>query len=220
MSLIKRFALLVSVSLFAFCMKAENVASSIESFFVAMPDEEIEYLDMSLKSEMIELYKYNSPLKVRNLIGGESWISYMDSARIDVVLSANKVVMTICSYEKRRGEKVYAVIKTLYTPVADSNIHFYNDMYERVDIDKLFVFPSFKDFFEKTNKKELTKVMDKISMVFYKIDVLQDGKFSISLDDMWLDVLDANISEVLWQIKYSHPLSYMWDGKRFKAVKE
>lgn len=220
MSLIKRFAFLFSFLLVAFCLRAENVASSIESFFVAMPDEEIEYLNMSLKSEMLELYKYNSPLKVKNLLGGESWISYMDSTRIDVVLSANKVFMTIYAYEKRRGEKVYAVIKTLYTPITDSNVHFYNDMVERVDGDKIFVFPDFKDFFAKTDKKELTKVLDKISMVFYKIDVLQDGKFSISLDDMWLDVLDADISDVLKQIKYSHPLSYVWGGKRFKIVKD
>ena len=128
--------------------------------------------------------------------------------------------MTICSYEKKRGEKLYAVVKTLYTPVADSDIHFYNDMVERVDGDKIFVFPDFKDFFAKTDKKELTKVLDKISMVFYRIDVLQDGKFSISLDDMWLDVLDADISDVLKQIKYSHPLSYVWGGKRFKIVKD
>lgn len=220
MSLIKRFAFLFSFLLVAFCLRAENVASSIESFFVAMPDEEIEYLNMSLKSEMVELYKYNSPLKVKNLLGGESWISYMDSTRIDVVLSVNKVLMTIYAYEKRRGEKVYAVIKTLYTPITDSNVHFYNDMVVRLDTDKLFVFPDFKNFFVKTDKKELTKVLDKISMVFYRIDVLQDGTFCISLDDMWLDVLDANISGLLQQIKYSHPLSYTWNGKSFKLVKE
>ena len=220
MGLIKRFAIVIYMSLIVICVRAENISSSIESFFVAMPDEEIEYLNMSLKSEMVELYKFNSPLKVKNLMGGESWISYMDSTRVDVVLSSNKVFMTIYSYEKKRGEKIYAVVKTLYTPVADSDVHFYNDMVERVDADRLFVFPAFKDFFAKTNKKELTKVLDMISMVFYKIDVLKGGDFSISLDDMWLDVLDANISGVLKQTKSPQPLNYIWDGKRFKVEKE
>lgn len=213
----RRIALFVLFVLISFVSQAKQSEVSIERFFIDMPDEEIEYLDMSLKREMIELYNANSSIKVRNLMGGESWISYIDSSRIDIVLAANKCYATIKSYNKGR-KRVYAVIKTLYTPIADSYISIYNNDIERVDSYKYFKYPKFSDFFVKTKDKDLMKSMSKISMLFYKIDVLSNGNLHITLNDMWLDVLDNKLRQQLIEIRKELPLCYKWSGKRFKQI--
>ncbi|MBR4120114.1 MAG: DUF3256 family protein [Bacteroidales bacterium] len=201
----------------SFVSQAKGGEDSIERFFIDMPDEEIEYLDMSLKREMIELYKANSTVKARNLMGGESWISYIDSSRIDIVLATNKCFMTIKQY-KRRNKEIYAVIKTLYTPIADSYLSFYNGDIEQLETSKYFKYPKFSDFFIKTKDKESKGVMDKISMLFYKIDVSTEGDLHISPDDMWLDVLEPKFQQHLSEIRKKNPICYRWDGKKFKQI--
>ena len=218
MRFFKRLTIAIIIYMCSVFAWAEDIDNSAAGFFVAMPDDEIEYLNMSIKNEMVELYKIGNSSKARNLFSGESWISYMDSTRIDVTLAAEKCFMTIKVYEQKRGKRVYAVAKTMYTPIADSDICFYNEKMERLNADKIFVRPEFKDFFLKTNNKDLHEVMDKISMMFLKFDVSQDGDLMVSLNDMWLDVLDREVSNMLLQMKKEKPLCYGWDGKRFKEV--
>ena len=207
--------LILFTTLFAYAEGFDNTAAG---FFVAMPDEEAEYLNMSLKSEMVELYKIGTSSKTRNLLGGESWISHMDTTRIDAVLATEKSLMTIKTYEQKKGKQLYAVVKTLYTPIADSEILFYNDKMEKLNTEKLFATPKFKDFFAKPSDKELRKIMDKITMMFIKIEVSEEGNLLVTLDDMWLDVLDKNISKKLLQLKKKTPLCYKWSKKQFKLV--
>ena len=218
MRFFKRLTIAIITYMCSVLVWAEDIDNSAAGFFIAMPDDEIEYLNMSIKNEMVELYKIGNSSKTRNLFSGESWISYMDSTRIDITLAAEKCFMTIKAYEQKRGKIVYAVTKTMYTPIADSDICFYNEKMERLNVDKIFVRPEFKDFFSKTPNKDLREVMDKISMMFLKVDVSQNGDLMVSLNDMWFDVLDRDVSNMLLQLKKDKPLCYSWDGKRFKEV--
>ena len=218
MRFFKRLTIALITYMCSVLVWAEDIDNSAAGFFIAMPDEEIEYLNMSIKNEMVELYKIGNSSKARNLFSGESWISYMDSTRIDVTLAAEKCFMTIKAYEQKRGKRVFAITKTMYTPIADSDICFYNEKMERLNADKIFTLPKFKDFFSKTKNKDLREVMDKISMMFLKIDISQNGDLKVSLNDMWLDVLDRDVSNKLLQLKKRKPLCYSWDGKRFKEV--
>ena len=218
MSFFKRFILSVFVLSFSVSLWAEGLDTSADTFFISLPDEETEYLNMSLKDEMVDKYYCAKGSKTRNLLGGESWITYIDLKRIDVTLAAEKCFMSIKCYDKKRGELVYAVVKTIYTPIADSEIVFYNKSREKLDSNKLIELPKFKDFFGMTSDKELREVMDKISMMFIKVDISEEGDLLFSLNDMWFDVLDSDISAKLLQIKYNAPLRYKWSGKRFKMV--
>jgi hypothetical protein len=218
MSFFRRFALVVVVAMISSGLWAEGLDTSVDTFFASLSDEETEYLNMSLKEEMVNNYYSANGTKTRNLLGGESWITYADLERIDVTLAAEKCFMSIRCYEKKRGELVYAVVKTMYTPIADSKIVFYNMWRERLDSDKIIDFPKFKDFFAKTSDKELGEVMNKISMMFIKVDISEEGDLLFSLNDMWLDVLNKDISSVLLQTKIKEPLRYRWTGKVFKRV--
>ncbi|MBO5720578.1 MAG: DUF3256 family protein [Bacteroidales bacterium] len=218
MYIFKRLAFVVLFATYSVVVWAEGVGNSVDKFFVAMPDNEIEYLNMSLKSDMVDLYVRNSSKRVRNLLGGESWISYIDSSQIDVVLADGKCYLTIRAFEKKRGETIFAVVKTLYTPIADSSVKFYDNNCEMINSNKLFELPEFKNFFTKTDNKLLQGVMDRISMMFLKVDVSEGGDLFVSLDDMWLDVLDGGVSALLLDKKIKSPLRYTWSGKRFKMV--
>ncbi len=218
MNYARQSALTILLSLITLLTHAEGFDNTAAGFFVAMPDEEAEYLNMSLKSEMVELYKIGTSSKTRNLLGGESWISHMDTTRIDAVLATEKSLMTIKTYEQKKGKQLYAVVKTLYTPIADSEILFYNDKMEKLNTEKLFATPKFKDFFAKPSDKELRKTMDRITMMFIKIEVSEEGNLLVTLDDMWLDVLDKNISNKLMQLKKKTPLCYKWSKKQFKLI--
>ena len=217
MSLFKPLFFTLLLSIISICSWAEESENSVSRFFVAMPDEEIEYLNMSLKNEMVELYKIGTSAKTRNLLGGESWISYIDSTRINITLAEGKCFMTVKQYDQKCGTKIYALVKTMYTPIADNDICFYNERMEKLNSDKIFELPKFKDFFAKTNDKRLCEVMDKIPAIFLKVEVSDNGDFWVSLNDMWFDVLDRDISDMLLQIKKKNPLCYKWTGKRFKV---
>lgn len=197
---------------------AKGVVTSASNFFVVMPQSEIPYLDMSLKQEMVELYQIKSPMGVKNMFGGRSWISYMDSTRVDVVLSKDMCLLTVCEYEGKRGKKIYAVIKTLFTPIADSRLSFYDDDLQPLDVDRYINVPEFKDFFSKQAKKSVGEVVDKISMLFLKIDIAKDGTMGFTMDDMWLDVLDTDVVAKLRQSMQDGAITYKWNQNRFKRV--
>lgn len=218
MRFFKHFVLVVFISVFSLPSWSSDKGEPVDVFFVQMPDVEIAYLNMSLKSEMVEFYKHNSSIKVRNLLGGESWISHIDSLQLDAVLVANKCFLTVKALEGKCGKRIYAVIKTVLTPIADSSIRFYDADAMSIDSYKLFNRPKFSDFFAKTKNKELKDVMDKITLMFLDIDVLPNGDLHVTMDDMWLDVLDSNTSKALLQIKHQAPLLYKWTGKRYKRV--
>ena len=218
MSYTRQLALTILLSLTTLFTYAEGIDKTAADFFVAMPDEEAEYLNMSLKGEMVELYKIGTSSKTRNLLGGESWISHMDTTRIDAVLAAEKCLMTIKTYKNKQGKQLYTVVKTLYTPIADSEIQFFNGEMEKLNSKKLFEYPKFKDFFAKPSDKELRKIMERITMMFIKIEVAEEGTLLVTLDDMWLDILESNISNKLLQLKKKTPLCYKWSKKRFKWV--
>lgn len=218
MAFLKRFALVTIMLFFVLSSWGKDENISAGEFFIQLPYDEIPYLNITIKREMVEHYNYSTPVMIRNMLGGNSWVSYMDSSRIDVVLAADKVFLTVKAFNLGRRKKVYAVVKTLYTPVADSNIKFYDEDVELIKDGKLFERPEFEDFFIKTKDKELRGVMNKISMMFLKIDVSDKGDLLVSLDDMWLDVLDKDISDRLLKKKRKTPLCYKWTGKRFKKV--
>ncbi len=217
MYFIRRIFFIALFTCFASSIFAERV-EGIRDFFVKMPDEVIPYLNYSLKSEMLDCYTDGKGRKTENILKGKSWVSYCDSARIDVVLSDGKSILSVFEYKKKKGTPIYAVIKTIYTPIADSRITFYNSDMELLSCEAIIELPCKGDFLISMPKDLKIYFKTNEVPVFLKVSVSNDGTLLFEADSVWYAAFDFDIRKLIEQNLLTKPLEYMWNGKRFKKV--
>lgn len=217
MCFLRRIFFIVLFACFASSVFAERV-EGIRDFFVKMPDEVIPYLNYSLKSDMLDCYTVGNGRKTENLLKGKSWVSYCDSARIDVVLSDGKSLLSVLECERKKGTPIYAVIETIYTPIADSRITFYNSEMELLNGKAIIELPCKGNFFVSLPKSlkgcfDVNEVPE-----FLKVSVSNDGALLFEADPVWYAAFDSDIRKLIEQNLLPKPLMYEWNGKRFKKV--
>ena len=115
----KKFALVIYVFLSAITVSADN----IEEVFVNMPDSIIPYLNMSIRTDMVDKYKSKTHIETKNLLDGESLIIRMADNYIDMQL--NKATnLSIAQLEKNDSTKILCLVKTYGNPAIESSVGF------------------------------------------------------------------------------------------------
>jgi Protein of unknown function (DUF3256). len=116
-----------------------------------------------------------------------------------------------------QGEKILAVIKTVCAPACDSEIAFYNTVWQKISGNNMFVKPSAKEFLNDSvlandslsNELAMIIDLDFANMTFV------DGKAEVSVT--------VPLEELLPELEYKYvkpyirqtPIIYEWKGGRF-----
>ena len=211
----KKFALLTFVFLSAITVSADN----IEEVFVNMPDSIIPYLNMSIRTDMVDKYKSKTHIETKNLLDGESLIIRMADNYIDMQL--NKVTsLSIAQLEKNDSTKILCLVKTYGNPAIESSVGFYTSDW-KVIADNSFGLPDFSD--SKVMTDMLTCCPDTMSTERFK-DIqktIEPAMVTATLsEDNTINVfincplLTKEENKALDTIKKQK--SFKWDGNIFK----
>lgn len=209
----------ITLAIFLYLSSLTAVANNIEEMFINMPDSIIPYLNINIRTDMVDKYKNKTNIETNNLLDGKSMIKEIAGNRIDIQL--NKVTsLSITQLEKSDSTKVLCLIKNYGNPVMESNISFYTSDWKVIE-NKDFGLPDFSD--SKLMTEMLTCCPDTMSMEKFKETVKkieptmvaatfsEDNTINVTIS---CPILNNEEKKSLETIKKQK--SFKWNGNIFK----
>lgn len=119
-----RIVIFLFFSLSLFTLSAE---SSIERYFLSMPDEYYLTLTKEMRKELIDAYKVDSSLSVKNKFRGESYILELDTTQNRLLIQNSlSGIVEVKMITNEENLSCLVLIFTACAPVCNSHIGFYN----------------------------------------------------------------------------------------------
>lgn len=152
-------ALLVSL----FCADALSAKTVIardtltaRDAFINYPATSLELLTRSMRLDMLDYYDADSICKIRNTMGGVSYLEMVKPDYLKVVLTdVSTLEIKILPYKK--GEVVMSIYTVgSVTQAPDSDVRFFNEDMKQLETKKFFKTPELTDFFDLKNNPGVT----------------------------------------------------------------
>ena len=206
----------------AACLTAiqASAQTTVGDVWKAMPDSILPYFNSAARTEIIDVYKINKESKVKNLLGGESWIKDITDRCLEIQL--NKVTsLQMQLLPTTDSTNIVCMVKTYGTQQKESEIKFYNTDWSKADGN--FSLPDFSD--RNRALEMLTQKPDTISEEkFKKLQALiEPAVVEARLDNKGNGTITFSISGLLLTKEEENELncikkqkSVKWDGKTFK----
>lgn len=209
----------ITLAIFIYLFSLTAVANNIEELFINMPDSIVPYLNMNIRTEMVDKYKNKTHLETNNLLDGNSLIKEITGNHIDIQL--NKATsLSIAKLEKSDSTKILCLIKSYGNPAIESNISFYTSDW-KVIRNNDFGLPDFSD--GKLMREMLTCRPDTMSEEKFKEikRTIEPAMVTASFSDdntikifINCPVLNKEENKALEAIKKQKSLK--WSGDNFK----
>lgn len=113
-------------------------AKTMREMLVAMPDSVVPYLNKNMRLELVELMDMHVAPEVKNSLAG---VSKIDTLTADYLqLTLNKVTTLEMKLLARgeNGDSLLCMIKTLEAPEKESEISFFSQQWEPLDLHGMF----------------------------------------------------------------------------------
>ena len=118
---LSRIALLVCL----LCAALGGECRNVRDFFASEPDDIFLLVPRTVRLDLMDYYDNGQRVELTNRMGNGTQLIDLDSTYVKVRTSASRVVeLLMIPYTKR--DTILAVIETVFTPVADSRLRFYN----------------------------------------------------------------------------------------------
>jgi len=147
----------------------------VERIFAEAPGTLFNSLSYSTRYELLNNFKQGKKNEALNNLGtAESRILKLSSGYLLVATSSSKTV-ELKLITQPKGDTVIAVIETVFTPVKDSRLSFYDLKWNRLDNSRFITVPTAADFFVAKAPKELRdELLNQLS--FAMINMEFDGE--------------------------------------------
>lgn len=190
-------------------------AITAEQAFVSAPESVLPLLNRNTRLDMVDYYNSGSETASKNKLSGNSRVTSIkiNDLRFEKSIASSCQIVIL---NMNNGMEIIALIETVKTPVADSQITFYTTDWKKID-SKYFSEPELEDWLTSEGKKNIKEIESTISfmLVEYEYDTVKNEL-----------ILRNNISQMLSEeifksIKSSFlaQLRYRWTGKQFKLIK-
>ena len=147
----KRFVIVITLLVAALCTATSSMwgRTTAAGAFVNAPSTIFPMLDRNARLDMIDYYNSGSETYTRNLLKGESRITAMDSDMVTIEMTDASVYHILLLQRKNKADTLFALIRTVKLPAADSDICFFSNNWERVENEKSKIFnqPSLQEWF-------------------------------------------------------------------------
>lgn len=199
--------------------KAASAISASDAF-VRLPAKALDLLTTSMRKDMLDYYKNDSIYKVKNAMGGESYIIEPVTQDYIKVQVTPVTVLTVKLLPSKHGP----VVMTLYTTgdslqARDSDIRFYDRGFKELPRDKYIKSVSTADFLDVVNLKGREREKLKSLVPFTTVE------YSVSPESMTLTA-NLTVAKILGKeaLEMLSPhldceCLYRWAGSRFVKVK-
>lgn len=183
------------------------IVQTIRAFFMS-PDE-FPTIDLLTRMDMLDYYDNGKKEKMPTRLGGEAYIDSLSDNYLKVVTSQS--AYTEIAQYTRHYKPMFAIIRTILLPVADSHIRFV-DPIESSDL-QLLEMPSTEDFLTKDGKKKKEELLKSVDFSLVRLSFLPDGniKATTTLPGYLSKEDSAAIAPYL-----TDSIVYRWTGSKFK----
>lgn len=190
-------------------------ATNLKTAFIQMPDSIMPLLTRNDRMDFLDYMDNGMTPKVRNRLGGESVMSFMDGSHLTVQVT-NESVFDMFLLEKKDGSTLICVINTVNPGYADSRIGFYDDAWNSVASEQFLERPSLGDFITpKALKLDSVNVLFDQSLLRLSSAEYRDGSLFFRYTSLGYIGEDA----IKFQDYFRQdPIEYRWNGKRFRKV--
>lgn len=211
MKFLIRITLIISLLITSINATAQLTA---ENAFIDAPNRIFPMIDSITRLDMIDYFNSGSPVASKNAFEGESKITEISPEKLQVRMSdASDYQIIILPAQK---DSIIALITTLYTPIKDSYITFYNRKWEQLDKVK-FEEPTLKDWLTPEGKKAIIDVEN--TLPFLLVTYFYDpSTATLMLSHNMKEYLpNTDIEKADKWLKSN--LKYQWTGKKMKPLK-
>lgn len=129
-------------------------ARTIADLFASEQGQLFPLLTRTHRLDMVDYYNSGQKVAQQNNLGGASQLQELDSVYLKVQTSPARVVEMLMVPAGRR-DTVIIVIETVNTPVPDSRLTVWNQLWQPLRVDKHFKMPAIDDFFVKKMPRDL-----------------------------------------------------------------
>ena len=201
----------------AMCLTALLTGNSrtIRDFFASEPDDIFMLVPHTARLDMLDYYDSGQKVEMSNKLGDDTQLDSVDNSYLKLRTSESRMVeLLMLQYTKR--DTIIAVIETVFTPVPDSQLRFFNSNWvELSSIRPLKKMPTLDDFFlPSTNKAKRQELLEKLPFTLLEMSFTGDGHNTLLVKHN----LDKFLSkEEFAQFKpYMRPsLTYAINGAKF-----
>lgn len=185
-----------------------------EAMFVTAPmlkPRVLPELSRSTRLDMLDYFKAGIDKASENNFGGESKVTAIDSLSIDFDLTADIACQLFVL--NSGGRPITCIIATYPTPIPDSQLKAYDRNWQEVSI---LAEPRLSDWLKDKKSRKEAELALPFVLASYRYDpATQTLTVTNEMDAYWIE---AERPAVLEQLR--DKLSYRWDGKRFKLIKQ
>lgn len=187
------------------------IVQTVRDFFLSesiIPDV-FPTIDQLTRMDMLDYYDNGKKEKMPTRLGGEAYIDSLSDNYLKVVTSQS--AYTEIAQYTRHGKPMFAIIRTILLPAADSRIRFV-DPTESGDL-QLLEMPSTEDFLTKDGKKKKEELLKSVDFSLVRLSFLPDGniKATTTLPGYLSKEDSAAIAPYL-----TDSIVYRWTGSKFK----
>lgn len=191
-------------------------AQAMRDVFAAMPDSVLGVMTKNNRLDCIDFIENDMEAKVRNRFDGYSVLKELTLDYLDLQLtSCCEVEMKLLPVTDSLN--CICLVRTYAGPVQESTVTFYTQQWERLSAEECLVWPDYADFWLTNDTMDAAEVG--------RLQKLQDMRFvkaSLQPDDMRLTFTlqpgEVEKEEAGRMQAVLRPLTYEWDGHRFRAV--
>lgn len=166
----KHILLILSLTLFPFWAQGTDADITIEKVFVAMPDSMIPQLEEPWRKDLIGLYKEGKEARLKNLMEGYSKLEEMSDNFIAVQIT-DRSRIEIKLLPLINNTHIVCLVRTVFGPIADSQLSFFTTDWEPIPNDGMFV-PADKEWFYKEdidrNNPDFLDVQSRLDMNLFR----------------------------------------------------
>lgn len=135
---------IILITVMALALVAQ--ARTVRDFFASEPDDLFMLLPHNARLDMLDYYDSGQTVDMRNNLGDSTRLIDLTDNYLKVQMSSAKhVEIRLLNWSKR--DTIIAVVETVFTPVPDSRITFYNSNWSPLETIRPLKMPTIDDFF-------------------------------------------------------------------------
>ena len=194
-----------------------DFSKGIKSVFIDMPEDMMPMIGENARKDLVDFIEYGMKATVENEWGGRTTLTKLTPNYLELQEDSRGCVVTQMMMLPMGRDTIVCMVRTLNTPVPDSEILFYNRQCEPMPAGKFFSAPKAKDF--NTSSKTYTA----IGSVEYMRLSLSPATSSDGTQPSGSILLTAALycdETIADQLEAPRPdnaptLTYVWDGQKF-----
>ena len=186
-------------------------AQDVDKLFAVMPTQYLPYLDGAWRKDLIELYNSGKEAKLRNTMNGHSTLKKLTKDYL-LLQTSDRSKLELKLLPLVNNTSLICMVKTVYGPVADSNLRFFTTDWKELEGEELFMLPTKQDFVKQDVDKKSLKDLD-IDFFLYELSAENN---TLSIHYTTPEYLGEEMKKEVKPLLKKGPLVLTWDKFRFK----